>query len=128
MEKARKKKAESQGGARAQMLIPLLGVLATVKGALLDLVIGSGIEVLQLLLEQDRELLCGARYHHDADRKASRAGYAPGELGLGGRRVTVKRPRARRATARRRSRFRAGRSSRSRTRSTREPWSRWSSA
>jgi putative transposase len=95
MEKARKKKAESQGGARAQMLIPLLGVLATVKGALLDLVIGSGLEVLQLLLEQDRELLCGARYHHDADRKASRAGYAPGELVLGGRRVTVKRPRAR---------------------------------
>src|SRR5262249_22838022 len=95
MEKTRKNRAESQGATQAQMVLPVLGLLATVKGALLDLVIGSGLAVLQLLLEQDRELLCGARYQHDPERKATRAGYAPGELVLGGRRVTVKRPRAR---------------------------------
>jgi putative transposase len=93
MEKTRKKKGESQGP--AQMLLPLLGLLATVKGALFELVVGSGFGVLQALLEQERERLCGARYRHDPERKASRAGYAPGELVLGGRRVTVKRPRVR---------------------------------
>jgi len=94
MENIRKKGSESQGA--KQPLLPLLGVLATVKGALLDLVIGSGLEVLRALLEQEREQLCGVRYHHDPDRKASRAGYAPeAELVLGGRRVGVKRPRVR---------------------------------
>lgn len=93
MEKIRKKGPKNQEA--AQMLLPLLGVLATVKGALLDLVIGSGLGVLQALLEQERERLCGTRYRHNPERTASRAGYAPGELVLGGRRVTVKRPRAR---------------------------------
>jgi putative transposase len=94
MEKIRKKGPKNQEA--AQMLLPLLGVLATVKGALLDLVIGSGLAVLQALLEQEREQLCGARYRHAPDRKASRAGYAQeAELVLGGRRVAVKRPRVR---------------------------------
>jgi putative transposase len=94
MEKNRKKKAESKGA--AQMLLPLLGLMATIKGALFELVLGSGLGVLQALLEQEREQLCGARYRHDPTRKASRAGYADeAELVLGGRRVAVKRPRAR---------------------------------
>lgn len=93
MEKTRRKKPESQGP--AQMLLPLLGLMATVKGALLELVLGAGFGVLQALLEQEREQLCGKRYKHDPARAASRAGYAPGELVLGGRRVTVQRPRVR---------------------------------
>jgi transposase-like protein len=94
MEKNRKKKAESKGA--AQMLLPLLGLMATIKGALFELVLGSGLGVLQALLEQEREQLCGARYRHDPKRKASRAGYADeAELVLGGRRVAVKRPRVR---------------------------------
>lgn len=93
MEKTRRNKPENQGA--AQMLLPLLGLMATVKGALLELVLGAGFGVLQALLEQEREQLCGKRYKHDAARTASRAGYAPGELVLGGRRVTVRRPRVR---------------------------------
>lgn len=94
MEKIRKKKVESQGV--AQVLLPLVGLLATMKGALYELVVGSGLSVLQALLEQEREQLCGARYRHNAERKASRAGYADeAELVLGGRRVAVKRPRVR---------------------------------
>ena len=91
MEKSRKKKGESQ--APAQM--PLLGLLATVKGALFELGSAAGFGVLQALLEQERERLCGERYRHDPQRKASRTGYVPGELALGGRRVTTKRPRVR---------------------------------
>lgn len=93
MEKTRKKKIENQGV--PQVLLPIIGMLATVKGALYELVVGSGLSVLQMLLEQERERLCGARYRHDAGRRASRAGFAPGELVMGGRRVHVKRPRVR---------------------------------
>lgn len=50
MRKTRKKKTESQGP--AQMLLPILGLLATIKGTLFELVIGSGLGVLQALLEQ----------------------------------------------------------------------------
>ncbi len=93
MEKTRKKKAESQGVPQA--LLPILGLLVTVKSSLLDLVLSSGLKMLEVLLEQDREELCGARYRHDPARTVTRAGYAAGELVLGGRRVSVKRPRAR---------------------------------
>lgn len=93
MKKDRKKKVESQGV--AQQVLSLAGLLVTVKGALLELVLGSGFSVLQALLEQERERLCGTRYRHDTGRAASRAGFAPGELVLGGRRVTVPRPRVR---------------------------------
>lgn len=93
MEKIRKKKAESQG--MPQALLPILGLLVTVKTSLLDLVLSSGLKMLEVLLEQEREELCGARYRHDPERKVTRAGYAAGELVLGGRLVSVKRPRAR---------------------------------
>jgi transposase-like protein len=94
MEKKSRKKDEGQG-ARAQVLLPIVGLLATMRGALMDLVINGGLAVLAALLEQEREVLCGPRYRHLAGRTASRNGYAPGELVLGGRRVSVKRPRAR---------------------------------
>lgn len=94
MEKTRKKKTESQEP--GQLVMPLLGLLATIKGALFDVVIGSGLAMVQAMLEQEREQLCGARYRHDPGRKASRAGYTDeAELVLGGRRVAVKRPRVR---------------------------------
>ena len=57
MEKTRKKKAESQG--IPQALLPILGLLVTVKTSLFDLVLSSGLKVLEVLLEQEREELCG---------------------------------------------------------------------
>jgi putative transposase len=93
MEKTRKKKSESQE--LAQVLLPVVGLLAAVRGSLYELVVDGGLRVVQMLLECERARLCGERYRHDPGRKASRAGYAPGELVLGGRRVTVKRPRVR---------------------------------
>jgi transposase-like protein len=50
---------------------------------------------LEKLLEEERAAACGPRYAHDAARRASRHGHAPGELVMGGRRVAVRRPRAR---------------------------------
>ena len=94
VDKKTKKKDEGQG-ARAQMLLPVLGVLVALKGDLLDLVVRSGLQVLGALLEQERTLLCGPRYQHQPERRAQRSGYAKAELPLGGRRVSIARPRVR---------------------------------
>ena len=91
----KKTKGESQA-AGLQALLPALGVLTTVKDGLYDLVLGTGLRVFELLLEQERTKLCGARYQHNAGRDAVRWGYDPhAEVVLGGRRARVKRPRAR---------------------------------
>ena len=55
----------------------------------------AGLEVLGAMFEREREAVCGPRYRHIEGRKAYRAGHAPGELVLGGRRVRLSRPRAR---------------------------------
>lgn len=62
-----------------------------------ELVISSGMNVLGAILEAERSELCGARYSRGERRRGHRYGYAPGELVLGGRRVSVQRPRARNA-------------------------------
>lgn len=58
-------------------------------------VVHAGMTVLHAMLEEDRVKLCGPRYAHNAQRTATRAGFADGELALGGRRVRVRRPRVR---------------------------------
>ena len=61
-----------------------------------DLVVSAGFEALIKLLEAERSAVCGPRYQHAGkSRQAYRAGHAPGELVLGGRKVSVRRPRAR---------------------------------
>jgi putative transposase len=60
-----------------------------------EFVVSAGMEALTLLLERERTEACGPRYQHQPDRLARRAGHAPGELVMGGRRVQVARPRAR---------------------------------
>lgn len=67
------------------------------RATLHEAVVRSGMMILSAMLEDDRERLCGPRYAHDAKRRATRAGFADGELAMGGRRVTVRRPRVRNA-------------------------------
>ena len=77
--------------------LPLVDVLVDTKAALYDLMVQSGLQVLDALLEEDRTALCGPRYAHQADRHASRAGTVPSEVVLGGRKVAMQRPRVRAA-------------------------------
>jgi putative transposase len=65
------------------------------RATLHEAVIQSGMTILSAMLEEDRTRLCGARYAHNSRRTASRAGHTDGELALGGRRVTIRRPRVR---------------------------------
>lgn len=73
-----------------QLLIPLAAVI---RSDLLSLVHELGMQAVAAMLEAERTKLCGARYKHDASRRATRAGSTRGELALGGRRVAVRRPR-----------------------------------
>ena len=57
----------------------------------------SGLKVLEAMLEDDRVAVCGPRYAHQPERQAYRAGHAPSQVVLGGRKVAIRRPRARRA-------------------------------
>jgi putative transposase len=69
--------------------------LAAVREELLAVVTTLGTSVFAAMLEDERTRLCGPRYMHDADREAMRAGYTRGDLALGGRRVSLPRPRVR---------------------------------
>ena len=74
-----------------QLVVPLADV---VRHELREFVIAKGMEALAVMLEQDRVALCGEAYDR-GQGAARRAGSAPGRLVMGGRRVTVRRPRIR---------------------------------
>jgi putative transposase len=63
----------------------------------LELALRSGLKVFTTMLEEDRTAICGPRYAHEPDRPASRAGTTRSEVVLGGRKVTIQRPRVRTA-------------------------------
>ena len=73
----------------------VVGILNRTRQALRELVIGCGLEVFQEFLEEDREALCGPRYERDEKRGAYRYGHDTGQLVLGGRKVTLPKPRVR---------------------------------
>lgn len=73
----------------------MLGLKDLVRDNLRAFVISAGTAALTAVLEEERTELVGPRYAHLPTREARRAGSAPGELVMGGRRVQVRRPRAR---------------------------------
>ena len=74
--------------------LPLVELLVDTKAELFELMVRSGLRVLDAMLEEDGTALCGPRYAHQPARAASRAGTVPSEVVLGGRKV-VQRPRVR---------------------------------
>ena len=86
-----KKKNQDPTQAVGQMMMPLA---VAISQGLRELVIDTGVSVVQQLLEDDRTELCGQRYQHDPERKAGRGGHAPSALPFGGRKVQFRRPRA----------------------------------
>ena len=76
--------------------LPLVDILIDTQAELRELVVTSGLKVLEAMLEEDRVAVCGPRYAHQPARRAYRAGHAPSEVVLGGRKVAVRRPRVRR--------------------------------
>ena len=78
-----------------QRVLPLMEVIVALKDGLRELVVSSGMQVLEALLEDDREKLCGPKRKQQIEREAYRYGYDQGQLVMGGRKVSVAKPRVR---------------------------------
>jgi putative transposase len=70
-------------------------LVGAAKEGLLALSVGVGLGVLEELMAEEVEEVCGPKGKHDPDRVAYRHGSNDGEVTLGGRRVPVERPRMR---------------------------------
>src|SRR5487761_518555 len=66
--------------------LSLADLAGTVREGLLAFAVATGLEVMYTMMDADVEALCGPKGRHGAD---------DGEVSLGGRRVPVRRPRAR---------------------------------
>lgn len=82
-------------GATVQVPLPLLAALEDAESAFFGLCVETGKQVLGAMMEQDRIALCGPAGQHDPERTALRAGSTESAIVLGGRRIGMRRPRAR---------------------------------
>ena len=72
-------------------------LVGAAREGLLALSVEVGLGVLRELMEEEVDELVGPKGRWNRDRTAVRHGHEDGEVTLGGRRVPVKRPRARKA-------------------------------
>lgn len=77
--------------------IAIADLAGELEEGLLAFAVGTGMKVLGVLLEEDAAVLAGPKGRHDPDRAAVRHGYDSGLVTLGGRQVSITRPRLRSA-------------------------------
>ncbi len=77
--------------------VAMAEIAENMQEGLLALAVGAGLQVMQTLMEADVAALAGPKGRHDAARTAVRHGCERGSVTLGGRRVSVTRPRVRAA-------------------------------
>lgn len=70
-------------------------IAADMKEGLLAIAVGAGLQVMSALMEADVAALVGVKGRHNVERSAVRHGHERGSVTLGGRRVSVNRPRVR---------------------------------
>lgn len=78
-----------------QIPLGLLASLEDVHEGFFSLCVKAGRQVLTAMMEQDREALCGPKWKPDPERRAIRAGTTRSEVTLGGRRIEMRKLRAR---------------------------------
>jgi transposase-like protein len=78
-----------------EVQLALADVGAVAREGLLAMSVAAGMAVMQAMFEAELAAVCGPRGKHDPDRAAVRHGGERGSVVLGGRRVPVRRPRAR---------------------------------
>ena len=83
--------------ASIQVPLPVLSVLNGAREAFHGLCITTGLQVLQAMMEGDRDDLCGPKGRHQVERPAWRGGSVASQVTLGGRQVAVPRLRVRSA-------------------------------
>jgi putative transposase len=78
-----------------QVVVSMAEIAGAAKEGLLALAVGTGLQVMAAMFEEDVTRLCGPDGKHNADRAGYRHGAEEGSVTLGGRRVPVTRPRVR---------------------------------
>jgi len=81
----------------AEVTISLGEVVESAKEGLLALAVGTGLTVMEAMFAADTERLCGPKGKHNEQRAGYRHGTSAGAVTLGGRRLSVQRPRIRAA-------------------------------
>lgn len=76
-------------------ILSLMGLREGVKAGLLSMAVATGLQMMQWLFEEELEAKVGPKGKHDPNRQASRHGTDDGEVVLGGRKIRIRRPRAR---------------------------------
>ena len=81
----------------ASVNVAMADIAATMREGLLAMAVGAGLQVMQVLMDESVTDICGPKGKHLPDRGAVRHGSEDGSVSLGGRRVSVRRPRVRTA-------------------------------
>ncbi len=99
MSKHRSRSSRSQapagGSLTIQLPMPVIGVMLDAREAFHELCIETGRQVLTMMMEADREALCGPKGSHQPSRRAWRGGSSGSRITLGGRLIDLPRLRAR---------------------------------
>jgi putative transposase len=78
-----------------QLTLDRRRVFAEMQEGLHQFGVKLGLELTAALMEEEVERLCGARYAHQAERKATRYGTQPGVVTIAGQKMRIGRPRVR---------------------------------
>jgi hypothetical protein len=79
------------------VIVSMAEIAESAKEGLLALAVGTGLQVMAAMLEEDVTRLCGPDGKHNPGHAGYRHGTEDGSVTLGGRRVPVTRPRGREA-------------------------------
>jgi putative transposase len=80
-----------------QVIVSMAEIAGAAREGLLALAVGTGLQVMAAMFDEDVTRLCGPDGKHNGDRAGYRHGSEDGSVTLGGRRVAVTRPRVRAA-------------------------------
>lgn len=78
-----------------QLTLDRRRVFAEMQEGLHQFGVKLGLELTAALMAEEVDRLCGARYSHQADRKATRYGSQPGMVTIAGQKMRIPRPRVR---------------------------------
>jgi putative transposase len=80
-----------------QVIVSMAEIAESAKEGLLALAVGTGLQVMAAMFDEDVTRLCGPDGRHNLSREGYRHGSEAGSVTLGGRRIPVTRPRVRAA-------------------------------
>jgi putative transposase len=87
--------SQSQLALPESVTVALTELAGAAREGLLALAVGTGLQVMQVLMAEDVAQLVGAKGRHNPNRTAVRHGSEQGVVTLGGRRMRIRRPRVR---------------------------------